>query len=63
MLPYQQRVLDEQLELDTKIVALASFLNSGQLINVSDEEVQRLNMQLCAMRLYSAILSQRISNF
>lgn len=60
---YQKRVVDEKKELDEKIKKLSFFLSGKMIKSVSDEEKTRLENQKKAMREYSDILEERISNF
>ena len=60
---FQQRVVDEKVQLDDKISRLKPFLNSDKVkILVADERI-RMIKQLDLMEKYSAILGERISNF
>jgi len=61
--PYQQRVLEEQKDLDAKIEKLSQFLEKGPTHTIKSEELNRLRLQYQAMCLYSAILGQRIAAF
>lgn len=62
MLPFQQRVIDEKEELDTKITNLNTFLTKGGF-EIRTDELNRLIKQLAVMREYSNILKERIENF
>lgn len=61
--PHQQRVVDEQKELDEKRAKLASFLESPMFINLDIGEQARMRYQAVAMREYSAVLGERIAAF
>jgi hypothetical protein len=66
MKPHQQRVVDEQAELDDKIVKLTEFINcnfSDLFKALPDDEQRRLRSQKNAMETYSQILGERIDNF
>jgi len=63
LLPHQQRVVAEKLELDTKREALGEFKNSGKFPMLPWQEQERLNTQAHVMTLYSAILGARIAAF
>lgn len=63
MKPYQQRVIDEQVELDNKINALALFLTTPEAHNLGSGDRARLDAQLFIMRKYSNILGERIVRF
>lgn len=61
---WQERVVEEQLQLAVKIEALTKFLSTPKLIDQLDEVNQRLlNEQLAAMNTYNNILRHRISRF
>lgn len=68
MKPYQERVIAEKKELDTKLVALDAFIN-GQHADTPDdekvphEEMLRLEAQLRHMVGYSSVLGLRIAAF
>ncbi len=61
--PHQQRVVDEQIELNTKIEDLGSFLVDPIFLNQTPEEQQRLRSQHAVMSTYSSILNRRIQSF
>lgn len=63
MLPHQERVVQEQDELDEKIVKLSTFLQSPAIEKIDIEEKPRLQEQLIVMQKYSNILGQRIAAF
>ena len=71
LLPHQQRVVDEKNELDKKMTSLYQFLALNSLSGLAEsaadqipeDEMQRLNTQLCIMGAYSSILQERINNF
>jgi len=60
--PYQQRVIVEKKELDTKLDALTAFLSSG-VIPITENEKNLLIFQHAAMSSYSKILGLRIDAF
>jgi hypothetical protein len=60
---YQQRVVEEKRELDSKRDKLTEFLKSPNRIKVSQDEQDRLARQLAAMEVYSGILAERIVHF
>jgi hypothetical protein len=62
MKPHQQRVIDERDELITRTEKLAAFLDAG-LVEVSEDERQRLILQLQIMKSLVTVLQWRISNF
>ena len=63
MPPYQQRVVDERNDLDTKISALRTFIGSAMFPTVPLAERLRLGRQLVAMNAYSEVLNERILAF
>lgn len=62
--PFQQRVVDEKAELDTKIKSLATFIENNSWFG-SLPEVERMAMyaQRRVMVEYSIILGERIARF
>ena len=58
---YQERVVFEKIQLDSKIVALSKFLFSDN--NISSEDRYFMMDQLQAMIKYSECLYLRIINF
>lgn len=62
MQPYQERVVIEKKELDTKIDSLQDFV-TRKPVELPVEEWLRLTSQLVAMELYSGILAMRIKHF
>lgn len=63
MLPYQQRVIEEQSELQIKLQGLTAYLSAGKAAHVSDSDWQDLLLQEEAMDTYNTILLRRVSNF
>lgn len=61
--PHQLRVFEEKQELDTKLQALRSFLDSQIFSGLPEAERYRLRRQCDVMSEYSRILSDRISSF
>ena len=62
-LPHQQRVITEQDELDTKLIALSKFFDTTLFFSLPDVEQSLLRKQYGYMQRYSSVLSERISNF
>lgn len=62
-LPYQQRVIDEKVELDEKIAKLEAFLITPTFLDLGINDRILLNRQCDAMRAYSDILGRRIERF
>lgn len=61
---WQQRVIDEQRDLNDKIVKLTGFLFGGdELRRVSPEDQDLLREQLTHMQAYSTVLCRRIIHF
>lgn len=60
---WQQRVIDEKTELDTKIDKLATFLLTPRNIQLSGEDYKDLIDQHNLMLKYSEVLRRRISRF
>lgn len=64
MHPYQQRVIDEKTELDTKAKALSEFIGNSPIFETLDPaEQERLKEQNDVMWQYSEILGTRIVAF
>lgn len=63
LLPYQQRVVREKAELDTKLTALRVFVGSVAFDAVHIDERERMLRQLIAMQTYSNTLHARIKAF
>lgn len=63
MQPHQQRVIQEQDELDEKIVKLSTFLESSMAAKLDMAEKPRMQKQLVIMQEYSNILGDRIRAF
>jgi len=62
-LTFQQRVIREREELDTKISRLRPFIGGEVFRGLEEEEQTRLEEQLECMENYSTILLERIENF
>lgn len=65
MQPHQQRVIEEQTELDEKIMKLGAFIMApaGEFEKLHIAERIRLMRQLSIMQLYSQVLEERIAAF
>jgi hypothetical protein len=64
MQPYQLRVINEKEELDSKALALSSFIGESDIFETLDpEEQERLKEQNDIMWSYSEILGKRIAAF
>ena len=62
--PFQQRVVDEKTELDTKAKALSEFIGlSAMFLKLDAAEQERLREQCEVMWVYSEILGKRIAAF
>lgn len=61
--PHQQRVVDEQKELETKLIALTAFLDKGKPVHINLEDWEDLTLQEESMDSYNQILKRRISRF
>ena len=55
------RLVDEQLELQSKLEKLSDFISSGKIANVDLDQQRLLKMPVSAMVLYNEILKDRIS--
>jgi hypothetical protein len=63
MQPFQQRVVDEQKELDVKLGRLHVFMAGDLMKSLPLDEQKRLNEQYAVMQQYSRILGERIAHF
>jgi hypothetical protein len=67
MMPYQQRVINQKMDLDAKIEKLLDFIEATNMPDVfgtlSQAEQSRLRIQYSVMQTYSTILGERIANF
>ena len=63
LLPHQQRVVDEKMELDTKLNKLGEFLETEIFKNLQKEDKELLKEQYDIMFNYSSILNRRIKRF
>lgn len=63
LLPYQQRVLDEETALNEKLVSLVMFRQTTEFSSLPVTEQQLLTQQCVLMAEYSAILKARINAF
>ncbi len=60
---YQQRVLTERNDLDSKIRKLNVFLASPKSLEIDDDERSLLLEQLSYMKEYRRVLDLRINKF
>ena len=61
---YQQRVVDEKNELDTKAKALSEFIGDSDVFEtIAPDEQERMKLQSDIMWQYSEILGARIAAF
>lgn len=63
MKPFQERVLKEREELETKVIALRNFLHSPSRDSLSEDEWVLLVRQLEYMCYYLNTLDRRIALF
>ena len=63
MQPYQQRVIEEGKELESKIGKLMIFRESAQFSFLPVDQQDLLNMQYFAMELYCHVLALRVKSF
>ncbi|MCQ4108074.1 hypothetical protein [Aeromonas sp. JL9] len=61
--PHQQRVLDEKIDLDEKLIKLRAFFDTEIFVGLDEKEKSRLIRQLTHMDGYSAALADRIAAF
>lgn len=60
---FQERVLNEKKELDTKIEKLGEFVKTEFFQTLPEIDSQLLNLQLGTMKIYSQILDVRMERF
>lgn len=60
---YQQRVVDEKTEIDTKLKNLRTFMHGDVYASLPATEQGLLMVQLVAMDNYSEVLARRIELF
>jgi hypothetical protein len=63
LLPHQQRVVDEQTELSTKMLNLFTFMKTNTFNELEYMDKQLLSAQYTAMEAHSRILGLRIDRF
>lgn len=63
LLPHEQRVVDEQKELEIKLTALTDFLSKGRPKFIDAENWHLLDLQQDHMTKYNAVLLTRIELF
>jgi len=63
MKDWQQRVVDEQKELDTKRQKLSDFISNPANATMDRDEMNLLISQYRVMTSYSTILGTRIARF
>lgn len=60
---YQQRVVDEQSDLEGKVMALSQFIDGPIFVRLDPAEQERLRSQLDHMSAYNRVLERRIGAF
>ena len=63
MKPFQERVVEEKKELDSKLNRLCAFFATTGFDRLDPAERERLDRQAELMERYSAVLKERIENF
>lgn len=63
MLPHQERVVAEALELSDKITKLSAFMTTPNFKSLIFDEQERLWRQLSHMTSYNNVLDERIAAF
>lgn len=64
LLPHQERVVNELKELEVKVEALKTFIDTEFFeLNINLDEQLRMKNQLMAMTCYLSILYDRVNNF
>lgn len=63
LLPYQQRVVGEHVEIVERLQKLLTFLGSRTFEQVTPTERERMLRQAAAMQTYANVLEERIKAF
>lgn len=63
LLPHQQRVVGEKVQLMDRIVKLTSFIGTPQFESLDEAEKARLKLQVDAMNVYLGVLAARTAAF
>jgi hypothetical protein len=63
MQPYQERVVTEKQDLDSKREALCTFMAGSLFASLPEDERMRLAKQDILMKDYSDVLGERIAAF
>ena len=63
MMPHEQRVIDEKVELALKVQKLYIFIGSKVFESLSSEEQSLLQYQITIMKDYLRVLNERIDLF
>lgn len=58
--PYQYRMVEEYMQLDMRVNSLAQFIGSSEFEKLPDEERKDMTIQLNAMMIYRASLTNRL---
>jgi hypothetical protein len=60
---FQQRVVEEQKELETRLIALSAFIGTDNFLKLDAEDRDLLHLQHDAMDTLNDILVRRIHRF
>jgi len=60
---WQERLIEEQKELEGKILRLSRFIMSKDFKNLDDEQRELLFIQRHVMQQYSRVLADRVALF
>lgn len=60
---FQQRVVEEQKELETKLIALCAFIGTDIFTKLNTEDQDLMHQQHDAMDAYNTVLVKRIHRF
>lgn len=61
--PHEQRVVDEKVDLDTRVAKLTAFLGTEVFAGLPLEDRRLLALQHDVMSAYSEVLGARIARF
>lgn len=60
---FQERVIQERIDLGEKLIKLNGFMRSSTFTSLDEYEQERLRRQYEAMITYADILEERINRF
>lgn len=61
--PHQKRVIDERLDLSSRLERLSDFIGTETFLFLDAKEQERMELQLDLMRKLRNVLDERIAAF